>query len=172
MPPSQLTQIFEIYFEEMQRCADAGAYWSLLHVVVCLPDICGAVQSPDGEAKGWKYEDWCDQWLGSALSGKDRYAMRCRLLHQGRAASAKPPNYAGFSFEPPSTDGTNFHLTTDSNNRLRVDVRLFSDQIITAVKRWINYIDNYPTSAHAKNVGRYLPDLVKVTPVAPLSQPA
>lgn len=40
-----LSSAFTIYWEDMNRCRAGKAYWCLLHVTVCLPDICAALQS-------------------------------------------------------------------------------------------------------------------------------
>ena len=40
-----LDKAFQTYWEDMERCRGAKAYWCLLHVTVCFPDICAALQS-------------------------------------------------------------------------------------------------------------------------------
>jgi hypothetical protein len=46
--PEELEKAFAVYFDEIERCRRAGAYWALLHVVVALPDICAALESENG----------------------------------------------------------------------------------------------------------------------------
>ena len=36
MTPEQLTDKFDVYFSEIQRCIDHGCYWSLLHMLVAI----------------------------------------------------------------------------------------------------------------------------------------
>ena len=43
-----LDKTFQMYWDDMDRCRAGDAYWSLLHVTVCLPDICAALESDDG----------------------------------------------------------------------------------------------------------------------------
>jgi hypothetical protein len=51
----ELGKAFKIYWDDVERCRLAEAYWSLLHVTICLPDICAALQSPNGETNGKLY---------------------------------------------------------------------------------------------------------------------
>ena len=63
LQPGMLEAAFQTYWKDMDRCCQAKAYWSLLHVTVCLPDICAALQSPDGKTDGKNrqlYISWCD----------------------------------------------------------------------------------------------------------------
>src|SRR2546428_896437 len=94
-----LDKAFQIYWDEMDRCRKHKAYWALLHDTVCLPDICAALQSANGEATGPRYAGWCDQYLvDPIISGAERWEMRCKVLHVGRASISKSKRYDGFSF--------------------------------------------------------------------------
>ena len=87
LTPGSPGQAFSAYWQDMDRCRNARAFWSLLHVTICLPDICAALQSENGETKGARYISWCDKYLlNPMLSGSERYQMRCKVLHQGRAS--------------------------------------------------------------------------------------
>lgn len=56
-----LDQAFQTYWDDIGRCRQAKAYWSLLHVTICLPAICAALQAINGEAGKKLYIAWCDQ---------------------------------------------------------------------------------------------------------------
>lgn len=43
---ADLEQAFQVYFEEMDRCKAGQCHWALLHLVLVLPDICGALTAP------------------------------------------------------------------------------------------------------------------------------
>jgi hypothetical protein len=43
---ADLEQAFKVHFDEMEKCEDKKCYWALLHLVVILPDICGALDLP------------------------------------------------------------------------------------------------------------------------------
>src|SRR5882724_5521019 len=63
LPPGLLSSRFQSYFEEMERCKNGKAYWALLHIVVCLPDICAALQSARGNSRTKSYISWCERYL-------------------------------------------------------------------------------------------------------------
>jgi hypothetical protein len=52
-----LTFAFKTYWDEMETCLRAKAYWSLLHVIVCLPDLCSALEAKNGQATQKLYID-------------------------------------------------------------------------------------------------------------------
>src|SRR5207247_2370194 len=59
---------------------------------LALPDICGALESPDGEANPQRYKDWWNSWMASAypqVTSTDIYSMRCGVVHQGRFGHPK-----------------------------------------------------------------------------------
>jgi len=71
------------YLNEMQRCAAKECNWALAHLVMMMPDICGALESDDGSER--RYRTWCELWLECALfNGLERYKERCSLFHQGQ----------------------------------------------------------------------------------------
>ena len=157
-----LHKAFQTYWKDMERCRGAKAYWCLLHVTVCLPDICAALQSTDGESKGNRYIVWCDQWLAhAALSGVERWAMRCKVLHQGRASTGMHKRYTAFAFGQPHDTGTVDHMRVDSTT-LHLDVGALAAETQQAVARWIEWLEANPSSSEARNVEKHLPSLVRV----------
>ena len=93
-----LETAFQVYWNDMTKCVHAKAYWSLLHVTVCIPDICAALETPGGNV-GKRYTRWCKAHLTDpTLSAEERWIMRCKVLHQGRAKTDKQGRYTGFAF--------------------------------------------------------------------------
>src|SRR5205085_9391094 len=138
--------------QDMERCRVVRAYWCLLHVVVCLPDICAALQSPNGENKKPKYIAWCDQYLKDAfLSSAERYYMRCKVLHQGYASTDPPSRYTGFAFGQPSDSGVIDHKRAE-NDILHLDVGEFARETWAGVNSWISRLESNPTVTEARNV--------------------
>jgi hypothetical protein len=158
-----LVSAFDTYWSDMDRCGRAGAYWSLLHVTVCLPDICAALESNSGEATGPQYIAWCDRYLvDTLLSGAERYRMRCKVLHQGRATTDQPGGrYVGFSFGQPSATGEVDHRRVDGD-ALNLDVGMLADEMKVGVNRWIQSLETNPSGGEARNAVRNLPSLVQV----------
>ena len=158
----ELSQAFDVYWNDIDLCRKCSAYWSLLHVTVCLPDICAALQSNDGETDGKRYIAWCEQYLpDQKLSGAERYRMRCKVLHQGRTSADQPGRYDGFSFAQPSETGQTDHRRIEGKTFV-LDVGMLSEEIRLAVRQWISHLEADPTSSESLNVERNLPTLVRV----------
>lgn len=169
-----LQDALTIYQDEMDRCRTNGAYWALLHITVCLPDICAALQSPNGKTTRQLYENWCDLYLPNALLlGKERYRMRCKVLHQGRATTDQPSSrYIGFSFGQPSPAGHVDHLRVDARC-LNVDVGRLADETQNGVVQWAKSVEAKPRSDDAMHVFKNLSSLVRVRQLPfPISAPA
>jgi hypothetical protein len=165
-----LGQAFKIYWDDIDRCRRAEAYWSLLHVTICLPDICGALQSASGEAKPRLYIAWCDLYFSDPrLTGSEHYLMRCKVLHQGRAKTNRC-RYGAFAFGQPAQSGAVDHMRLDAHHTLHLDVGELATETTDAVEKWIKRLEAKPTSDEALNVTKNLESLVRVTPFV-VSQP-
>jgi hypothetical protein len=161
----QLATAFRPYWDDMDRCRTAKAYWSLLHVTVCLPDICAALGSPDGKTTGKLYIAWVDQFLPDPLlTGAERYRMRCKVLHEGRAGTNQPGRYSGFSFGQPAETGEVDHKRVEGTT-LHLDVGKLADETKAGVDRWIGAIRANHTSADFLTVQTNLPNLVRLNRV-------
>ena len=161
LTPGLLDPAFRIYWDEMDRCRSVRAYWALLHVTVCLPDICAALGSADGETKGARYVAWCDQYLAEpVLSGSERWQMRCKVLHQGRASIAGG-RYAGFSFAQPAANGQVDHRRLEGAT-LVLDVGMLAAEMTAGVRQWIQRHETNPSTSVAAYIERNLPSLIRV----------
>ena len=79
---AELEAALEPYFREMKGCYDYLLGWALLHLVVCMPDICAALTH--GDTTGSRYRQWCVDYLPSSVVNEhERYQIRCKLLHEG-----------------------------------------------------------------------------------------
>ncbi len=157
-----LANAFQLYWDDMEKCRQAKAFWSLLHVTVCLPDICAALESADGKATGDRYIAWCDKHLAQPkLTGAERRTLRNKVLHQGRAATDKPGRYTRFAFGQPSDAGEVDHMRVVSGT-LHLDVGELARETWKGVQAWISEIRANPRSVEAKNAKENLPKLVRV----------
>lgn len=160
---AELERRFRTYFDDIQKCVAAGAYWSLLHVVACLPDICAALQAPDGESSGQRYIAWCDTFASdSMLSGAERWRLRCKVLHQGRASTDQPGRYTGYAFGKPASTGEVDHKRVDGTV-LHLDVGEMAREASKSVTTWIEWLAANPRSSEAGNVRNNLSSMVQVT---------
>ena len=133
----RLSNAFKMYFDDAQRSLEAKAYWCLLHITVCLPDVCAALQSRNGETDAEKYKKWCDKYFKQdALTGIERYEIRCKILHQGRSRASKKLRYTGFAFGQPDAFGRVDHLRVDGCT-LHIDVGELHRETRNAIRAWI-----------------------------------
>jgi len=162
LTPGSLNNAFQIYWDEMHRCTAGKAYWALLHVTVCLPDICAALESKNGKTEGSRYVAWCDKYLiDPALSGSERWQMRCKVLHEGRASIAASHRYDGFSFAQPAPKGQVDHMRLVGKT-LILDVGVLAAEMKAGVERWIQYLESNPSAPNALHAMANLSSLVQV----------
>jgi hypothetical protein len=161
-----LSTAFKVYWDDAKRCLEAKAYWCLLHVTACLPDVCAALQSRNGKTDSEKYKKWSDKYFKhdalTKLTGHERYVIRCIVLHQGRARAAKEVRYRGFAFGQPDACGRPDHLRIDGRT-LHVDVAELSRETREAMRAWIVELESNPTSAKASYAAKNLRLLVHVS---------
>jgi hypothetical protein len=167
-----LEKVFATYWDEMDRCRNTGAYWALLHITVCMPDICGALESSDGEASKAKYIDWFDRyWSDSILNGDECYRMRCKVLHQARSLTDRPGRYLGFAFGQPSNDGQIYHKQINKNV-LHLDVGELEKELRIGIKKWINDMESLRDTLNSNNVENNIREVVRVTQYVVPQQPS
>jgi hypothetical protein len=125
-------------------------------VALAIPDICGALESADGQATGAKYVAWFNEHVaptyGDRLSGADAYRFRCSMLHQG---SAQPPksSFARILFiEPGAT--TNILHKCVVGEALNIDVRIFVSGLVQAALKWLATVRD--TSSFKANRARFV----------------
>ncbi len=162
---------FRVYLDEMERCERSGCYWALLHLVVVIPDICGALEAPTGEATKAGYVDWCRRMLPPAppapLTPEERYEMRCILLHQGRTLASKG-RYTYFKFIPPQPPGVKLHGVQQATDQITLDVVELSTEMKKALRDWFQDLQD---PAQAQRAATAAPNLTKLVTVKPLPVP-
>ncbi len=136
--------------DQIQAANRSGLYYVALFSALSVPDICGALESSNGEADGKKYAAWFDKNVGARysvrgtplLAGWDLYRVRCKMLHQ--ATTHLPAG--GLSrviFIEPGMAGVVPH-----NNKifdiLNVDVRVFIEDVVEAAILWLERVEHTP----------------------------
>jgi hypothetical protein len=58
-------------FSEIRAAVSSGAWVLALFGVLAIPDICSALNSPDGRTKGKKYQAWFTHNLGAKYPSLD-----------------------------------------------------------------------------------------------------
>jgi hypothetical protein len=103
------------------------------------------------------------------LSGSERYRMRCKVLHQGRASIDTPGRYDGFSFAQPTLAGQVDHLRVE-NRTLIVDVGKLAEEYRSGVERWIRNLETNPGGFEACKAEKHISSLIQVRQI-PIPSP-
>src|SRR5688572_11595941 len=161
MTKGELRYRFSVYAEEAGRCKKSGCYWSLLHLLMSIPDACSALEVEARADKdkniAERYKKWCWKYIATAeFDGEDWWDARNTVLHQGLTVPRESARYKGFIFSPPG--GPGHKIVDPATNKLRVDVWSLSNEMIVAMERWFDALLEDPPALAC--VEKYLPDLV------------
>lgn len=166
MTPGELEQAFKTYFDEMKKCADAGCYWALLHVVVVMPDICAALEHEKGDTTGEtgeRYKDWCRRyWSSVAISPERRWEIRCALLHQGRTVLKGGDSVSYISPAPPGSSVHEYVDPREGNTTLEVDK--LAAEVTAGIRAWFGDLQSVERRKQLANVKQNLPLLAREKP--------
>lgn len=133
---------------EIEHAVNSGAWLLALAGTLALPDICAAVQSPNGKTTGSKYKRWVQDYLLKdypKLDPDELYQMRCSLLHQGTSSAVK---YKRVMFVSPTSNVRIHNGVVD--DALFLDMRIFCADVIKAVRSWQSAVSG--TAAYKQNV--------------------
>jgi len=83
----------ELYIKQLMEACRCELYYLTLIGTLSLIDICGAINSRDGESSKNNFIEWFNNYLSNysendnatSLYAEECYKLRCRLLHQGVA---------------------------------------------------------------------------------------
>lgn len=129
----------ESILQDIEKALAAGCYYVAVHMVLALPDICAALESPNGETSGRQYRSWYDGHLAPLypmITATDCYSLRCGVLHQGRMGHPKM-QYARIVFTIPTQGNIILHKNI-IDDALNIDVVAFCGDFIAAVRAWAN----------------------------------
>ena len=155
-----LRESFKTYHDEIERCLDKQCYWSLVHLLVVLPAICAATETPSGEAGGNEYMNWCRRYFDKdpRFTAADRYGIRVALVHQGRTTVEERGQCQSYSFAP---SGSGEHLTVRDfgagGKNLIIDVGQLANETKRAMEKWFSDQED----ARRPNIARHLPLLAR-----------
>ena len=125
--------------DQIRAASDSGLYYVALFSALAIPDICGALESPDGEASKAKYVAWFDRHVAPRyqgfLGGQDAYYFRCSMLHQGTTQHPQSSFKRILFIEPGATSNV-FHNNI-VGNALNIDVQIFVNDLVTAALQWL-----------------------------------
>jgi hypothetical protein len=113
----------------VDRCVTGQCYWALLHLVVVVTGICGALEATAGEATKAGYIDWCQRVFPPAPpaplraeAGDVQHQLLGRRVEPDAVPVLVAPDLNALGLEPLHNRGGAHLLAADRcSSRLRVD---------------------------------------------------
>lgn len=130
-------------------------YLSFLGALV-IPDICGAVDSENGQASKEGYVNWFDKYVAPGyqgfLTGEDCYYFRCSFLHQEVLLGPKS-QFARILFVERAAIDSVLHCNL-IEGAIHIDIRVFCQDIIRGVEKWLEEREN--TELYKVNMAKFI----------------
>lgn len=127
--------------DQIEASYKLGHFYVALFCCLVLPDICGAISSADGTARGQRYKDWFDKYVAPKYDGNfdggNCYAFRCAALHQGKSEHQNL-GYKRVIFLAPTDGAQAFMHNNVLNDALNVDLVEFCKDVVSAVRQWMH----------------------------------
>jgi hypothetical protein len=143
--------------DDVDRALGAGVWYAALVVALTIPEVCAALESPDGTGGSTRYKAWYDTHMAPAyprLTADDCYSIRCGVLHQGRMGRPGM-QYARVLFTVPNARRMFFHNNI-MNDALNLDLVTFCNDLTAGAQRW------YAGKQTDEVVARNAPNLVQL----------
>ncbi len=114
-------------------------FYAAIMLSLGIPDVCAALESPDGQTKHEHYKSWFRLWFQPKypdLSEDDMYSLRCGVFHQGRLNDPRPGlQYERIVFTLPAESGNTF-VRCVLNNAYFTDAHRFCNDMIASAEDW------------------------------------
>lgn len=144
------------FLDQIQKALELDLYYLALFTSLIIPDICGAIDSVNGEANRFKYINWFDKYVAQKYSGfftgEDCWHLRCSMLHQGSSQHPKI-EYSRIIFVEPS-DTKNILHNNILDDALNIYVIIFCMDIISGSLVWLQQIEG--TELYKRNYNKFL----------------
>jgi hypothetical protein len=130
-------RVMETLLTEIERALTMRLYYLAILLTLQLPDICGALESTDGEAKSDRYKAWCRLWFLPKylkITEHDIYCLRCGVIHQGKFGHPRLP-YVRVLFTLPNAREIVLHNGI-LNDALNLHAPIFCQDMIDSVRSW------------------------------------
>lgn len=136
------------YIESIKKSIENENWYTALSMSLVMPDICSKLEFP-AKYTSERYPEWFDNYSSKSyrghLSGKDCYALRCSLIHEGQTDieaqnSREVINY--FSFTPKGThlmsmSDNSFGSSDDDKHIVLMSVFQFATDMIKSCEDWL-----------------------------------
>jgi hypothetical protein len=126
---------------QIDKALDHDLFYLALAVSLAIPDICGALNSKNGNASRDRYENWFNQYVAPryiirgniSFTGADCYQIRSAMLQANTLYAADA--CSRIIFVEPAIGGTTAH-NNNIGNALHLDVRLFCKDMVAGAREW------------------------------------
>lgn len=170
--------VMENFIAATRQAIQQQNWHATLMLALTLPDICSRYAYPTITGSQERYITWFDQYLLKSyvhpvgpdrqaitfLSGRDCYALRCSLLHEGgsditqqRAREVLDNFY--FLIPPPVA---RVHLNRISGTKLQLQIDIFGEEVASACDEWWASLDE----RDRENINQ---DMLRVQSISPFS---
>lgn len=150
----------EMILREIERANQAGLHYLAVAMALTVPDICAALESPDGQTSGTRFKAWYNANLANRypnITDNDFWSLRCGVIHQGRYGRHGNMQYARVIFMVPNRQNNVFHNNI-LNDALNLDAVWFCQDVVESARAWFASKRCDPT------VEANLPKLVQFRP--------
>jgi hypothetical protein len=151
----------ETILQEIERALQSQMYYLALQATLTLPDICAALEAPNGRTSGDKYRAWFNANAAARLSfltADDCYSLRCGVVHQGKFGPSLKQYDRPIFVLPANAVFVNCKITMPDKEYFLSGAAEFCREIIAAVREW------FGTKALDATVQANLPNLIQYHP--------
>jgi hypothetical protein len=153
--------------DEIRHLLTVGTYFTAVGSSLALPDICAALEHQDCTAKGSRYKEWWDRWLGPKYpytTGNDIWSLRCGIVHNGSFGHERS-QFDRVVFQLPNKIGFYMHNSIfkkpggTNSSFLILNPVAFCNDILDAVSQWLDEKQNDPiVQANMPKVVQFRPN--------------
>ena len=150
----------ETLLGEVERALAMRLYYLASLLTLQLPDVCAALESPDGKTKPELYKAWYRTWLApkyNRITEDDIYCLRSGVIHQGRFGHPGS-QFSRVFFTLPDPSRNIFHNNV-VGDALNLDLMIFCRDVIESVRTWHNAKKSDPTvQSNLQRLVQYYPN--------------
>ena len=154
----------DVILKQIDRALDRGFHYLAVVSALTLPDICAALESPDGRTTRERYKAWYNSWVKNKypmISDDDFYRLRCGVVHQG-ILGPQGMQYSRIVFTLPGHARMHACISRDNagviESALQLDAISFCRDLMESVNEW------YAAKQNDANVQKNLPRLLQFRP--------
>jgi len=137
----------------LNHAIETENWYTSLFVAFAIPDICSKIQYPD-KYTNVRYPDWFQTHRNNSyrshLSGKDCYALRCAILHEGSQSIEGQRaqeiihkfSFSGKGSHLISFSGIHLGSSDDGKNVCHLSVKKFSQDMVESYRSWLQSVQS------------------------------